>query len=93
MDFNNFWQSVFNIPYIPPCERNPYYDDPRDVKPETSNPYVNGFFTVGSSYCDPIQKDAIPLVKCSRCGTYFISRGFDCLCEECAKDSQEKQPL
>lgn len=24
-------------PYIPPCGRNPYYDDPRDVKPNVED--------------------------------------------------------
>lgn len=40
MDSSNiFWKFcspnnayAFN-PYVPPCERDPYYDDPRDVKP------------------------------------------------------------
>ena len=28
-------ENLFKL-YIPPCQRNPYYDDPRDVKPEDS---------------------------------------------------------
>lgn len=50
-------------PYVPPCERDPYYEDPRDVKPDAEidlqqcmecgcffQPYIS--FDVGSRiYC------------------------------------------
>lgn len=49
MDSSNiFWKFcspagtpyTFN-PYVPPCERNPYYDDPRDVGPNHDSTPIN----------------------------------------------------
>lgn len=32
-NFTNIFGCFQCEEYVPPCERNPYYDDPRDVKP------------------------------------------------------------
>lgn len=79
MPFNNFWQSIFDVPYIPPCERNPYYDDPRDF---------NGDFSTWRAAINE-QENTKTLTKCVKCGTYFIPISFDRLCEDCRNNSQE----
>lgn len=82
IDLNSYlYDRIFNIihPYVPPCERNPYYKDPRDVDPSVDDsfrhPFVNSDAT---TFC-------IDMRKCSKCGIYFQpDNPFDSdLCHDC----------
>ena len=82
-NFNDLRNIIYG-PYVPPCERHPYYDDPRDVKPEnkSSGDSFREAFASGKipfSYIN--QKNYRPkeawddkyvnLRRCPKCGTYF----------------------
>lgn len=75
-------------PYAPPCQRKPYYDDPRDLTPEErvnqgfKNVNTWPFGTTFSDLANNISnvasvKEAEPgtleLIECDECHTFFQS--------------------
>lgn len=82
---SGLWSSMYDCfyQYVPPCERNPYYDDPRDVKPEerADNGATIKIYQV------------LELIECDECHSFFqpdyISQlrpaGSRNICPECQK--------
>lgn len=78
---------LFYGEYVPPCERNPYYQDPRDVNPnDTFNDTVSG-------------SEFIDLSQCPLCCGYFqpwygISKGGlgmqRYICKDCSEKEEHK---
>lgn len=80
--FKDIFNAIYGCEYVPPCERNPWYDDPRDAKPSECAHTSHQAEETTESYSEQTvyeADDTTPnlgtvqqMYQCSKCGTFFI---------------------
>lgn len=82
------WPSFINslFEYVPPCERDPWHDDPRDVKPGSDTSYNPGH--AWNQFVERTKsEDIVSMTQCTKCGIFFVSVDGQTTCYNCRETS------